>query len=162
SEAPAETLAYTVTFDPTAQKPDELLTVDVDPSSASYRQAVGRLAMPNLGDELHHFGWNACSSALCPYAPHPHIERRYLLVPGLRLLVAPRRRRGHHQRVGDAEDGRERRQRRDPPRRRLRPPPAHLGPAEAPAQAGDRPRRRAPDGARAAAGARPDEGLRLR
>ena len=40
--------------------------------------------MPNLGDELHHFGWNACSSALCPYAPHPHVERRFLLVPGLR------------------------------------------------------------------------------
>ena len=33
---------------------------------------------------LHHFGWNACSAALCPYAPHPHIERRYLVVPGLR------------------------------------------------------------------------------
>jgi methanethiol oxidase len=33
---------------------------------------------------LHHFGWNACSSALCPYAPHPHVERRYLIVPGLR------------------------------------------------------------------------------
>ena len=40
--------------------------------------------MPNVGDELHHFGWNACSSALCPWAPHPHVERRYLLVPGLR------------------------------------------------------------------------------
>ena len=40
--------------------------------------------MPNAGDELHHFGWNACSSALCPWAPHPHVERRYLLVPGLR------------------------------------------------------------------------------
>jgi methanethiol oxidase len=40
--------------------------------------------MPGLGDELHHFGWNACSAALCPYAPYPHIERRYLLVPGLR------------------------------------------------------------------------------
>jgi selenium-binding protein 1 len=40
--------------------------------------------MPKPGDELHHFGWNACSSALCPYAPHPHIERRYLVVPGLR------------------------------------------------------------------------------
>ena len=40
--------------------------------------------MPNTGDELHHFGWNACSSALCPWAPHPHVERRYLLVPGLR------------------------------------------------------------------------------
>ena len=23
-------------------------------------------------------------SALCPWAPHPHVERRYLLVPGLR------------------------------------------------------------------------------
>src|SRR6202012_3750322 len=39
---------------------------------------------PYVGDELHHFGWNACSSALCPYAPHPHVERRYLVVPGLR------------------------------------------------------------------------------
>jgi selenium-binding protein 1 len=40
--------------------------------------------MPGPGDELHHFGWNACSSSLCPYAPHPHVERRYLVVPGLR------------------------------------------------------------------------------
>ena len=40
--------------------------------------------MPKAGDELHHFGWNACSSALCPYSPHPHVERRYLVVPGLR------------------------------------------------------------------------------
>jgi selenium-binding protein 1 len=40
--------------------------------------------MPGVGDELHHFGWNACSAALCPYAPHPHVERRYLIVPGLR------------------------------------------------------------------------------
>jgi selenium-binding protein 1 len=40
--------------------------------------------MPNVGDELHHFGWNACSSALCPWAAHPHVERRYLVVPGLR------------------------------------------------------------------------------
>ena len=40
--------------------------------------------MPYAGDELHHFGWNACSSALCPTAPHPHVERRYLVVPGLR------------------------------------------------------------------------------
>jgi selenium-binding protein 1 len=45
---------------------------------------VSELKMPNVGDELHHFGWNACSSALCPYAPHPHVERRYLLLPGLR------------------------------------------------------------------------------
>src|SRR5262249_14593957 len=40
-------------------------------------------SMPHIGDELHRFGWNACSSALCPTAPHPHVERRYLVVPGL-------------------------------------------------------------------------------
>src|SRR5437870_12260068 len=39
--------------------------------------------MPKFGDELHHVGWNACSSALCAYAPHPHVERRYLVVPGI-------------------------------------------------------------------------------
>lgn len=44
---------------------------------------VGQLDMPNVGDELHHFGWNACSACLCPYAPHPHVERRYLIVPGI-------------------------------------------------------------------------------
>ncbi len=84
AEAPAETLAYMVTFDPEAKQPDALVVVDTDPQSPTYRRQVGRLEMPNLGDELHHFGWNACSSALCPYAPHPHGERRFLLLPGLR------------------------------------------------------------------------------
>src|SRR3546814_809743 len=65
-------------------RPDALAVVDVDPASSKYGQIVGRVDMPGTGDELHHFGWNACSSALCPYAPHPHIERRYLIVPGLR------------------------------------------------------------------------------
>src|SRR3989442_4011882 len=69
---------------PGSQLHDALLVVDVDPKSPTYGQRVGQVTMPNLGDELHHFGWNACSSALCPYAPHPHVERRYLLVPGLR------------------------------------------------------------------------------
>src|SRR2546422_647017 len=84
SEAPVETLAYMVTFDPTAKTPDRLVTLDVDPKSPNFGNEAGHVELPNLGDELHHFGWNACSSALCPYAPHPHIERRYLLVPGLR------------------------------------------------------------------------------
>ena len=43
-------------------KPDYLATVDVDPASPTYSKVVHRLAMPNVGDELHHFGWNACSS----------------------------------------------------------------------------------------------------
>jgi selenium-binding protein 1 len=83
-KAPPETLAYAVTIDPTRTKPDALIVVDVDTKSSSYGKRVGRVDMPNVGDELHHFGWNACSSALCPANPHPHMERRYLIVPGLR------------------------------------------------------------------------------
>ena len=85
-QAPPEELGYVVTFNPTPAngKHDALCVMDLDPKSKTYSQVVGRAEVPNVGDELHHFGWNACSAALCPYAPHPHIERRYLLVPGLR------------------------------------------------------------------------------
>jgi 56kDa selenium binding protein (SBP56) len=65
-------------------RPDAIAVVDVDPSSAGYGRVVGWTDLPYTGDELHHFGWNACSSALCPTAAHPHVERRYLIVPGLR------------------------------------------------------------------------------
>ena len=34
--------------------------------------------MPNVGDELHHFGWNACSSCHGDESK----SRRYLIVPG--------------------------------------------------------------------------------
>ncbi len=84
-EAAPEKLAYVVTLNTDGNsRPDALCVLDVDPESPTYGQVVGRLDMPNPGDELHHFGWNACSSALCPNAPHPHVERRYLLVGGLR------------------------------------------------------------------------------
>jgi methanethiol oxidase len=84
-QAPAEKLAYVAALNANGgNHPDALVVVDVDRESDKYGQIVGRVDMPNVGDELHHFGWNACSSALCPYAPHPHVERRYLIVPGLR------------------------------------------------------------------------------
>jgi methanethiol oxidase len=82
--APAEKLAYVAAFDPARQRPDAIAVVDVEPGSATFSRIVGTVEMPNSGDELHHFGWNACSSCLCPNAPHPHVERRYLVVPGLR------------------------------------------------------------------------------
>ncbi|MBK9713121.1 MAG: selenium-binding family protein [Kouleothrix sp.] len=87
--APREELAYVAVIDPDfsgngSRRPDALAVMDVNPQSASYGQVVGRLDFPYVGDELHHFGWNACSAALCPTMPHPHLERRYLLVPGLR------------------------------------------------------------------------------
>jgi selenium-binding protein 1 len=83
-KAPAESLAYVAAFDPDRKTPDAIAVVDVDPKSGSYGKIVNTVSMPNFGDELHHFGWNACSSCLCPQAPHPHVERRYLVVPGLR------------------------------------------------------------------------------
>jgi methanethiol oxidase len=87
ARAPAEKLGYVVTLNTPSNgnaRPDALSVLDLDTESSTYGQLVGRLDMPNVGDELHHFGWNACSSALCPWAAHPHVERRYLLVPGLR------------------------------------------------------------------------------
>src|SRR5688500_11413500 len=84
-QAPPEGLAHVAAFNPNKDgRPDRITVVDLAPDSSSYGQPVGQVEMPEAGDELHHFGWNACSSALCPYAPHPHIERRYLVVPGLR------------------------------------------------------------------------------
>src|SRR5438477_6319504 len=82
--APPETLAYVAVVNPKKNgRPDALGVVDVERTSSGYGHLVGQLDMLNPGDELHHFGWNACSSCLCPYAPHPHMERRYLIVPGI-------------------------------------------------------------------------------
>ena len=51
---------------------------------AHLRQVLHRLDMPNRGDEFHHFGWNACSSALSPMSGHAFLKRRYLIIPGIR------------------------------------------------------------------------------
>jgi methanethiol oxidase len=78
---PPEKLASVATFSRPADKPDGIAVVDTDPGSAAYGTVVGYTELPNLGDELHHFGWNACSSALCPTGSHTHGDRRYLVVP---------------------------------------------------------------------------------
>jgi selenium-binding protein 1 len=84
TQAPPEKLAYVALINPQKNgRPDALGVVDVDPDSNAYGRLVGQTDMVAAGDELHHFGWNACSSCLCPYAPHPHMERRYLVVPGI-------------------------------------------------------------------------------
>jgi selenium-binding protein 1 len=85
-EAPAEEVAYVALLNPDASdgRPDALGVLDLADGSSTRAQLVGRVEMPSAGDELHHFGWNACSAALCPWSPHPHVERRYLVVPGLK------------------------------------------------------------------------------
>ncbi|NTU77933.1 MAG: selenium-binding protein, partial [Chloroflexales bacterium] len=52
--------------------------IDVDPESPTYSQVINRLPLPYVGDELHHFGWNACSSCHTDAGK----SRRYLIVPG--------------------------------------------------------------------------------
>jgi len=77
-KAPPETLAYVAAFDPAVEVPDSLAVVDVDPTSPTYSQVVGKVDMPNTGDELHHFGWNACSSCHAD----PGASRRFMIAPG--------------------------------------------------------------------------------
>ncbi len=78
-KSPPEKLAYVVcTYAGTGtRQPDYLATVDLDPASSTYSKVIHRLPMPNVGDELHHYGWNACGSCHGAYA------RRYLIIPGL-------------------------------------------------------------------------------
>ncbi len=53
--------------------PDFIAVVD-----AERGEIVSETPMPNVGDELHHFGWNRCSSAC--HGP----DRSHLIVPGFR------------------------------------------------------------------------------
>ena len=80
-ESPPEKLAYVaVTYSGTGRPlPDRLVTVDVDRNSRTYGKIVHRLEMPFLGDELHHYGWNVCSSC----HGQPGKARQFLVVPGL-------------------------------------------------------------------------------
>jgi selenium-binding protein 1 len=63
--APRERLAYVAAYDRAGQAKDALAVLDVEESSDSYGRVVGWSELPTAGNELHHFGWNACSSALC-------------------------------------------------------------------------------------------------
>lgn len=53
---------YVVCPNSDSNKPDVLATVDVDPQSPTFCQIIHRLRMLHSADELHHAGWNYCSS----------------------------------------------------------------------------------------------------
>jgi methanethiol oxidase len=75
AQAPPEELLYVACLHEGTgvQQPDFIAVVD-----ASSGEVVHETPMPNLGDELHHFGWNRCSSAC--HGP----DRSHLIVPGFR------------------------------------------------------------------------------
>jgi selenium-binding protein 1 len=74
-KAPAEGFLYVACLHEGTgvEKPDFLAVVD-----AHTGQIVHELPMPTPGDELHHFGWNRCSSAC--HGP----DRSHLIIPGFR------------------------------------------------------------------------------
>jgi selenium-binding protein 1 len=53
--------------------PDFLAVIDAEDG-----RVIHETPMPNVGDELHHFGWNRCSSAC--HGP----DRSHLVLPGFR------------------------------------------------------------------------------
>jgi selenium-binding protein 1 len=70
SRAPAEEFLYVACL---SNGRDYLAVVDAEDG-----RVLHELPMPNAGDELHHFGWNRCSSAC--HGP----DRSHLIVPGFR------------------------------------------------------------------------------
>jgi methanethiol oxidase len=105
-EAPRERFLYLACLHrgTGVDEPDFIAVVDANPDSDSYGEIVDETAMPNVGDELHHFGWNRCSSAC--HGP----DRSHLIVPGFRssrihiLDVASNPRRPRIEKVIEAEE----------------------------------------------------------
>ncbi|XP_061517139.1 methanethiol oxidase [Anopheles gambiae] len=66
---PVEKLLYVVCVQPNLDEEhgDYLATVDVDPASPTYCQVIHRTYTNSKHNELHHSGWNTCSS--CHFVP---------------------------------------------------------------------------------------------
>ncbi|XP_024083510.1 selenium-binding protein 1-A isoform X2 [Cimex lectularius] len=81
-KGPREKLLYVICVQPNGKltnKPDYLATVDVDPSSDNFCKVIYRTMCKHAGDELHHFGWNSCSSC----HGDPSKKRNKLILPCL-------------------------------------------------------------------------------
>ncbi len=80
-KAPMENIVYTICIytGTNINKPDYLATIDVDKNSKNYGKVIHRTELGSSGDELHHMGWNACSSC----HDDSNMKRKYLIIPGL-------------------------------------------------------------------------------
>ncbi|KJH44898.1 selenium binding protein [Dictyocaulus viviparus] len=58
---------------------DKLVAVDVDSNSNTFCQVLSSVTFPNKGDEVHHSGWNACSSC----HNNPSAKRTHIILPCL-------------------------------------------------------------------------------
>ena len=80
--APHEKIVYTICIytGTEIKKPDYLATIDVDEASDTYGEVIHRTELGREGDELHHMGWNACSSC----NNDASMVRQYLIIPGVK------------------------------------------------------------------------------
>eukprot|EP01026_Neomeris_dumetosa_P036034 TRINITY_DN2897_c0_g1_i3.p2 TRINITY_DN2897_c0_g1~~TRINITY_DN2897_c0_g1_i3.p2 ORF type:complete len:203 (-),score=14.91 TRINITY_DN2897_c0_g1_i3:41-649(-) len=77
-KGPREKILYIPCIIPDQSRPDYLVTVDADPESPTYSTVIHRLHMPYNGDDLHHSGWNSCSSC----HGESSFKRSHLILPG--------------------------------------------------------------------------------
>jgi methanethiol oxidase len=64
-----ERFLYVATIAQSPADPDLVAVIGADPRRSDYGEIVNRIDMPNVGDELHHFGYS--------------VDQRRLIVPGL-------------------------------------------------------------------------------
>jgi methanethiol oxidase len=64
-----ERFLYVATIAKSATDPDFVTVIGADPRRSDFGKIVNRIDMPNVGDELHHFGYSA--------------DQKRLIVPGL-------------------------------------------------------------------------------
>ncbi|KAJ2944270.1 hypothetical protein O0L34_g18252 [Tuta absoluta] len=78
-KGPREELLYVCCVQPDKTKQDYLSTIDVDPKSPTYSQVIHRTYVGSVGDEIHHSGWNVCSSCY----GNEELKRNLLILPSL-------------------------------------------------------------------------------
>ncbi|KAF5286285.1 hypothetical protein FQR65_LT12725 [Abscondita terminalis] len=82
---PKEDLLYVAFNDPNPQgaKTDFLGTIDVNPNSSTYCKVIHKTYTGFPDDQLHHFGWNVCSSCHRKKSSQAMCPRDKIVLPGL-------------------------------------------------------------------------------
>lgn len=89
-----ERFLYVATISQSAQDPDFIAVVGADARHHDFGRIVNRIDMPNVGDELHHFGYS--------------FDQRRLIVPGLfsnRIHVLRIHGNGRHMKLDAVDEG---------------------------------------------------------
>lgn len=79
---PREKILYVVTVQSNREERhgDYISTVDVDPQSPTYCKVIHRTYTLSPGDEMHHSGWNTCSSCHDSKDPNKKVPTRDKLI----------------------------------------------------------------------------------